>query len=175
MKNILTLVALFFCCFPLFSQRQIHFDDVEMRTNGKEFYENSFIRIVMEEPPHKLRWKRIKISDTCSILKSYDGLQYYAGPEKEYWRYNGLNICRYGSGILKILTDTGRKYILGTWKRDFLSGDSLVKENDGNIYFCKWKLDKPVKNSQREATEEEKIQLHEKIESFEAIIEVSGI
>lgn len=180
MKQILFFILFSLNCVLGFSQ---HFNsnDIFTRINyplrPSNQYSFKASRTIQHHPDNE--WKYVDISDSCCVLKHIDGKQYFAGKVKK--KYSGsegkvfTSIVRDGTGILKTISNEGIKYVSGTWKRDFLSGDSLVKDNDGNVFFCKWKFGKMVQDSQREASEDERARLEENIDTFESQIRISGL
>ena len=183
MKYIVPIIILCLHCFCSVAQpdRQ-HIGQLDIHSI-RWGYDSKYPKHTVNHQSDISDWKSVRLSKAYTILKKADGTQFYAGEVGERTFVEGekgnetivATPIKSGTGVLKTIYPQNTEYISGTWKKDLLSGDALIRDTSGMVFFCSWKRGKIVKGSKREATEDEKKKLQKDIKSFEAKIIISGI
>lgn len=127
--------------------------------SGKASAEKPWVLSGVDSSPNYARYHNsagwtyyLQISDTSFVMKLKGRETFYLGRAKSSTA-NGM--LRQGFGVTKELTDSTGVYLIGWWKRDFLSGPGYRVAEDGSVMFAEWKNGKPMKGTERPATESE--------------------
>lgn len=183
MRHIVPIIILCLHCFCSVAQpdRQ-HIGQLDIHSI-RWGYDSKYPKHIVNHQSGISEWESVQLSKAYTVLKKTDGTQYYAGGvdtrtilegEKGKETVNTI-LIKSGTGVLKTIYPNNTEYISGTWKKDLLSGDALIRDTSGTVFFCSWKRGKVIIESRREATETEKEKLQKDIKSFEAKIVISGI
>ena len=161
MKKILTLFLLLSIQVPLSAQRVI-------RKDPHETIDATWNPYLDGRPIKEPEWNHILFSEGKGILYDKAKTSFYYGSIK-YRNYDNCYI-RDGEGVSKILTEYGREYWWGEWKRDYLDGSAMMLKEDGTYVYGEWSFGRLKKDTERPLTNEEREDFDKRIHKLETSI-----
>ena len=145
MKKILTLFLLLSVQIPLSAQATLpgrgNWSITSNRYKPSGEHYNSFER-------SNKGWKSHQLSQTVYFLYNKESGNFYYGNVKAMkMSYGGTRYVRNGNGISKALTENGREYWWGEWKRDYLDGSAMMLKEDGTYVYGEWSFGRLKKDT----------------------------